>query len=72
VTRGVPVQSSRRQRRKKNCRLSSMPQEAQPAEDAAVEEALREDEESADDQDRFADPWVEYLQVMDDNSTCDL
>jgi hypothetical protein len=49
-----------------------MPQEAQPAEDAAVEEALREDEESADDQDRFADPWVEYLQVMDDNSTCDL
>jgi hypothetical protein len=39
---------------------------------AAVEEALREDEESADDQDRFADHWVEYLQVMDDNSTCDL
>ncbi len=58
MTRGVPVQSSRRQRRKKNCRLSSMPQDAQPAEDAAVEEALREDEKSADDQDRFAESWM--------------
>jgi hypothetical protein len=52
-TRGVPSQRSRCQRRKKNCNLSSLLQEAQAAADVAVEEAwaAREVEESADDQD---------------------
>ena len=62
-------QRSRRQSRKKNCSLSCLLQEARTEEDSAVEEEWMalEDEDSANDQNRFANPWVCYTRVIDDN-----